>query len=198
MIRRLGLVLLLGLLALAPMGTKAQTAAELIAADVDAYWAAQFAERGLVYTSPQFKIVEAPGMDVCDFIDTYSTPAGYCAPSQTITVSTAFVSPEDLFSLLPMIAHEWGHHIQNLTGTGGETLMEQELQADCFAGAFVAYAQEADWINPVVSAIALQVTQSAGDISWDVMPDEAIHGTGAERAVAFMTGLNGGLAACGF
>ena len=96
-----------------------------------------------------------------------------------------------------MISHEWGHHIQNLIDTGVTSPLEYELQADCFAGAFVSYAQDADWINPAVSAFALQVTQSAGDIAFALGPEEGVHGSGAERAVAFMTGLNGGLSACG-
>jgi predicted metalloprotease len=196
-IQRLAFVFLLSLIVLAPEGAKAQSSAELIAADVDAYWATQFAERGLAYASPMFRIVDGPGQEICDFIDAYLTPAGYCATNQTITVSTAFVSLEDVATLLPMISHEWGHHVQNLMDTGVTTALEYELQADCFAGAFVGYAQQADWINPVVSTIALQVTQSAGDIPWELGPDAGVHGSGAERAVAFMTGLNGGLSACG-
>jgi predicted metalloprotease len=190
--------LVLGLTVLAPSVAQAQSSAELIAADVDAFWAAQFAERGLPYSSPRFKIVTEPGTDFCDFIDTYSTPAGYCSTSQTVTVSTGWVSTEDVASLLPMISHEWAHHVQFLVDTGITSALEAELQADCFAGAFVAYARESDWINPVVAAVALQITQSAGDISWDIAPEESIHGNQSDRALAFLTGLNGGLAACGF
>ncbi len=99
--------------------------------------------------------------------------------------------------LLPLLSHEWGHHIQNLTDTGADTPLEQELQADCFAGAFIAFAADADWISPVVAAMALQLTQSAGDVWWEGSFDEAIHGTKADRAIAFMAGQSGGLEACG-
>jgi predicted metalloprotease len=75
--------------------------------------------------------------------------------------------------------------------------MEQELQADCFAGAFIAFAADSEWISPVVAAMALQLTQSAGDVWWEGTSDEAIHGTKADRAIAFMAGQNGGLEACG-
>jgi predicted metalloprotease len=194
-ILRLAFVFLLSLIVLAPESAKAQSSAELIAADVDAYWAAQFAERGLAYSSPMFRIVDGPGQEFCDFVDAYATPAGYCFSNQTVTVSTAFVSPEDAFTLLPMISHEWGHHIQNLIDTGVVTPIDYELQADCFAGAFVAYAQQSDLINPVVSSIALLITQSAGDVPW--LPEDGIHGSGPERAIAFMAGLNQGLSACG-
>jgi predicted metalloprotease len=183
---------------LVPSAARAQSAAEQIAGDIDAFWAAEFAERGIPYSSPRLELVSEPGTELCGFIDTYFAPAGYCAPSQTLTVSTGFVSPDAVSVLLPLLSHEWGHHIQNLTDTGVETAMEAELQADCFAGAFTAFAVESDWINPVVAALALQLTQMSGDVWWQVPFDEAIHGTKADRAIAFMTGQSGGLEACGF
>ena len=127
-----------------PLATGAQSAAEQIAADVDAWWAAVFAERGIPYTSPRLELVEAPGTEICAGIDVFFAPAGYCATSDTITISTGFVSPDAVSVLLPLISHEWGHHIQSLTDTGAATPLEQELQADCFAGAFTAAAVDAD------------------------------------------------------
>jgi hypothetical protein len=58
-------------------------------------------------------------------------------------------------------------------------------------------AADSDWISPVVAAMALQLTQSAGDVWWEGTADEAFHGTKADRAIAFMAGQNGGLEACG-
>lgn len=197
MARRFVLALAIILALLAPSVTKAQTAADAIAADVDAWWSAEFAARGLPYTSPRLDFVSEPGTEICDFIDVFYTPAGYCSPNQTIFVSTEFVSPDNVAALLPLISHEWGHHIQNLTDTGAYTPLEQELQADCFAGAFIAFATESDWISPVVAAMALQLTQSAGDVWWQGTFDEAIHGNKADRAIAFMAGQTGGLEACG-
>ena len=197
MARRFVLALAIVLTLLAPSVTNAQTAADAIAADIDAWWSAEFAARGLPYTSPRLDLVSEPGTEICDFIDVFYTPAGYCSTNQTIFVSTAFVSPDNVAALLPLISHEWGHHIQNLTDTGAYTPMEQELQADCFAGAFIAFAADSDWISPVVTAIALQLTQSAGDVWWQGTFDEAVHGTKADRALAFMAGQTGGLEACG-
>jgi uncharacterized protein len=195
-VRRLLLtvVVAVGLL-VAPAAASAQTVAEQIAADVDAWWAGVFAAMGIPYGSPQLEIVTAPGTEFCGAIDTYQTPGGYCPSNQTIFLSTAFGDPDSLV-WLPVIAHEWGHHVQQLMDTGVRTVVEAELQDDCFAGAFVASAQDADWISPVVSALALQLTQSAGDVWW-LYPDEPLtHGTKADRAVAFMAGLNGGVDAC--
>jgi predicted metalloprotease len=197
MARRFVLALAIVLTLLAPSVVKAQTAADAIAADIDAWWSAEFAARGLAYTSPQLELVTEPGTEFCNFIDVFFAPAGYCSTNQEITISTGFVSPDDVAVLLPLISHEWGHHIQNLIDTGASTPLEQELQADCFAGAFIAFAADSDWISPVVAAMALQLTQSAGDVWWEGTFDEAIHGTKADRAIAFMAGQSGGLEACG-
>src|ERR687889_173018 len=197
MVRRSALALVIVLALLAPSIAKAQTSADAIAADVDAWWAEQFAARGLEYSSPRLELVSEPGTEFCQFIDVFYAPAGYCATNQEITVSTGFVSPESVNVLLPLLSHEWGHHIQYLTDTGAYTPLEQELQSDCFAGAFIAFAAESEWISPVVAAMALQLTQSAGDVWWEGTSEEAIHGTKADRAIAFMAGQNGGLEACG-
>lgn len=197
MVQRLMLAVAIALTLLAPSVARAQSNAELIAADIDAWWAQQFAERGIPYHSPRFKLVDAPGTDTCGFIDTYFAVAGYCASSETITLSTGIASPDAVNVVLTLISHEWGHHIQNLTDTGVTSALESELQADCFAGAFIAHAADADWVSPVIGAMALQLTQSAGDVWWQVPFDEAIHGSQSERAIAFMAGQTGGLEACG-
>jgi hypothetical protein len=72
-------------------------------------------------------LVSEPGTEICDFTDVFYTPASYCAPDQTILISTGFVSPDSVAVLLPLMSHEWGHHIQTLTDTGAHTPLEQEL-----------------------------------------------------------------------
>lgn len=197
MLQRLVLAIAVALALMAPSAVRAQSSAELIVADLDAWWAQQFAERGIPYSSPTFRIVSGPGQEVCGFIDTFETIAGYCASNRTITLSEAFASPDAISVILPILSHEFGHHIQNLSDTGITSAIESELQADCFAGAFVAFATEADWISPVIGAMALQITQAAGDVWWAVPFDESIHGTQSDRAQAFLAGQQGGLAACG-
>src|SRR5215212_1870706 len=197
MVRRFVLAVTIVLTLLGPSVARAQTAAEGIAADVDAWWSNEFAARGLAYHSPQLELVSEPGTEFCAGIDVFYAPAGYCATNEEITISTGFVSPDDVAFLLPLISHEWGHHIQNLTDTGAYTPMEQELQADCFAGAFTAFAADSDWISPVGPAIPHKITQSTTAVRWDGSFDEAIHGTKADRAIAFLAGQNGGLEACG-
>ncbi len=197
MIQRLALVVALALTLLAPSIARAQSNAELIAADIDAFWASAFAERGLAYSSPRFELISEPGTSFCGSIDVFYAIAGYCATNNTITVSTGLADPDAVNVVLTVLSHEWGHHVQNLTDTGITTGLESELQADCFAGAFIEYAKDSDWVSPVIGAMALQLTQSAGDVWWQVPSEESIHGTQSERAQAFLTGQNGGLEACG-
>ena len=198
MARRFVLALAVVLALLAPSAARAQSTSDLIFAELDAWWAAAFAERGLPYSSPQLELVDAPGTEFCGFLDTFATPAGYCNTKGVITVSTGFVSPDAVTALLTLVGHEWGHHIQNLTDTGVSSAIEYERQADCFAGAFIAHVTESDLVNPVIGALALQLSQAAGDVWWAVPFDEAIHGTQSDRAIAFLAGQSGGLAACGF
>ncbi len=198
MARRFVLAWAIVLTLLAPTAVKAQTAAESIAADIDAWWSAEFSARGLTYTSPRVELVSEPGTEFCGPIDVFYAPAGYCATSQTITVSTGFVSPDAVAALLPLISHEWGHHIQWQVDTGVTSSLEAEQQADCFAGAYMSHAQALGLVSPEAVSMALSLTQAAGDV-WFFLPDDAPeHGNKAERALAFMRGLNGGVADCGF
>jgi predicted metalloprotease len=198
MFHRLAIAIAIVLTLLGPSVARAQSTAELIAADIDAFWAAQFAERGLAYSSPQFELVDSPGVSFCGGYDVFYAVAGYCSTNRTISVSTGIANPDSVNISLTLLSHEWGHHIQNLTDTGITSALESELQADCFAGAFISYARDADWVSPVIGAMALQLTQSAGDVWWMVPFDEAIHGTQSDRALAFLAGQSGGLEACGF
>jgi len=136
----------------------------------------------------------------CGEIEPYYSPGAYCAADQTVYFSTAW-APNDAASEIlwwTVLSHEWGHHIQGLTDTGVTTTLEAELQADCFAGAYMSHAEDAGLVSPESVSMALSLTQSAGDV-WFFLPDDAPeHGNKSERALAFMTGMNGGLADCGF
>jgi predicted metalloprotease len=170
------LVAALALCALvAPLTVSAQTTVDLVVNDIDAFWAQQFA-------------------------NPYFSPGAYCAADQTVYYSTAWAPNDPAAEILwwTVLSHEWGHHIQWQVDTGVSTTMEAELQADCFAGAYMSHAEAAGLVSPDSVSMALSLTQSAGDV-WFFLPDDAPeHGNKAERALAFMQGLNGGVADCGF
>lgn len=198
MFKRLALALALLALLLAPGVVRAQSSADLIFADLDAYWAQQLADRGIAYSTPRFKIVDYYGQELCGFLDAYDVIGGYCSTSNTLSLSSQYIDPQYVPGVLTILGHEFGHHIQNLTDTGVTNTLESELQADCFGGAFIRYAVDAGWISPEVSAEAMQLTQMAGDVWWMDPGAPSDHGNQSDRVVAYWAGYNGGLAACGF
>jgi predicted metalloprotease len=172
----------------------------VVVSDIDAYWAQQFANAGLAYTSPTLVSIDGTMTTSCGNIDPYYSPGAYCAADQTVYYSTAWAPNDPAGEILwwTVLSHEWGHHIQWQVDTGVATTLDAELQADCFAGAYLSHAQSIGLVSPEAVSMALSLTQGAGDV-WFFLPTDAPeHGNKAERALAFMSGMNGGVAGCGF
>jgi predicted metalloprotease len=199
------------------------------ATSLDTYWAGAAAQVGAQYRSPG---------DVILFDQAASTGCGqatsavgpfYCPPDQQIYLDTAFFdelrsrfgASGGSLSQMYVIAHEWGHHIQNLTGvlssknsadTGPTSdSVRTELQADCYAGAWVGAASTiADengttFLEPVTSeqiADALNAASVIGDdriqqqAGGQVNPEAWTHGSSQSRQKWFETGLTGGPTSC--
>jgi predicted metalloprotease len=185
---------------LAPLTVSAQSTIDLVVSDIDTFWAQQFANAGLAYTSPTLRSIDGPMTTSCGDIDPYFSPGAYCAADQTVYFSTAWAPNDAAGEILwwTVLSHEWGHHIQWQVDTGVTTILAAELQADCFAGAYMSHAQSIGIVSPEAVSMALSLTQAAGDV-WFFLPHDApAHGNKAERALAFMTGMNGDVADCGF
>lgn len=160
---------------------------------------------------------------------TSATGPFYCPPDETIYVDTSFYDDlRDRFGStggplaeMYVIAHEWAHHIQNSTGIMDgidrqdsgplSDSVRLELQADCFAGAWVGAAstiQNDDgvtFLDPVTEtqlADALSAAAAIGDdriqqsTQGQITPESWTHGSSEKRQQWFMTGLNGGPQAC--
>jgi uncharacterized protein len=185
---------------LAPLTASAQSTVETVVADIDAFWATQFANAGLAYTSPNLRAVDSQISTSCGVLDPFVSPGAYCAADQTVYYSLLWAPDEPGTELLwwTVLSHEWGHHIQWQVDTGVSTVLEAELQADCFAGAYMRHAEEIGLVSPAAVTLALSLTQSAGDVWFFLPADSPQHGNKAERAIAFMAGMNGGVADCGF
>jgi predicted metalloprotease len=106
----------------------------------------------------------------------------------------------DVFTLALVMSHEWGHVIQAQTGTEFPLTVFQETQADCFAGAWVAYVE-----SGASKSLELEPGDLdeglAGLLEFRDKPGadptaERAHGSGFDRVNAFQQGIEGGVARC--
>jgi len=195
------------------------------ATSLDAYWSGQVNN----YTQPQLVIFDQATDTACGGATTAVGPF-YCPNDQTVYIDTAFYdelksqfgASGGPLAQLYVIAHEWGHHIQTITGIMSDKLDLQatgpasdsvrlELQADCFAGAWVGAAQTTKdengvpFLQPVTKsevADALNAAAAVGDdhiqqsTQGQVDPESFTHGTSAQREKWFSAGLDGGPQSC--
>jgi predicted metalloprotease len=125
----------------------------------------------------------------------------YCTGDQTIYVGQnllwAFYQQAGDAAPAVALAHEWGHHLQNMLGVPFARTLAQaiayENQADCVSGAWASFADEQGW---------LETEDDVGDVETLMRfigsgeSRSRDHGTSAERAQAFETGFGDGVAAC--
>jgi len=191
---------------------------------IDEYWAGQVDG----YRTPEFILFTASTSTGCGNA-TSATGPFYCPSDQTIYVDTDFY--EELttrfganggpLAEMYVLAHEWGHHIQNITGTmegldfqtTGPTSdgVRLELQADCYAGAWAGSASDADdesgtpYLEPFTDQDikdALSAAAAVGDdriqesTQGQVNPETWTHGASEQRQKWFTTGRAGGPGAC--
>jgi predicted metalloprotease len=147
----------------------------------------------------------------------------YCPTDQKIYLDTEFFdeltrrfqAPGD-FAQAYVIAHEVGHHVQDLTGTlgqahnlqaraseaeGNAVQVKVELQADCYAGVWAANAKAPDG-QPVMQQgdfeEGMRAAEAIGDDTLQretqgrVVPDSFTHGTSAQRMAALQRGFKSG------
>jgi predicted metalloprotease len=143
----------------------------------------------------------------------------YIDPNFFKELSQRFGAPGD-FAMAYVIAHEVGHHIQDLQGTldqahnaqaaasetqGNAIQVGIELQADCYAGVWAANARDAkgSLLEPGDVEEGMRAAEAIGDdtlqkqMQGRVVPDSFTHGTSAQRIAALRTGLQtGDPAAC--
>ncbi|MCU1578534.1 MAG: neutral zinc metallopeptidase [Rhodoglobus sp.] len=194
---------------------------------LDTYWSSELPTLGVDYTSTHVVLFTDQTNTGCGGATSAVGPF-YCPPDQVIYLDTAFY--DDLrtrfgstggpLAEMYVVAHEWGHHIQNISGImDGLSLQDTgpasdsvrlELQADCFAGAWVGAAPtitDADgvaFLGPVTDQQiqdALSAAAAVGDDriqaqSGQVSPETWTHGSSENRQKWFMTGYQGGPDAC--
>ncbi|MFN8593683.1 MAG: neutral zinc metallopeptidase [Thermomicrobiales bacterium] len=173
---------------------------DTVLADIDTFWAGEFAANNTDYYAAGIVPVSDTVSSACGDFGPYDNPAAYCPLDDSVYVSLPLgeeirTSVGD-FAWITVLAHEWGHHVQQLLGISPELSIDRELQADCFAGAYArralaqGYLQEGDVTEAMVITIL-----SADPIEMDETADGA-HGSSDYRVTSFMEGYFNGSPAC--
>ena len=179
---------------------------------IQAYWASAYPE----YQPATTTFFEGGVSTACGQASSAVGPF-YCPPDQGVYIDLGFF--EAIKTQLGaeggplaeayILAHEYGHHIQNLTGvlrqtqdTGEESYaVRTELQADCYAGVWVANAVSTGFLDPITQeqvAQALDAAQAVGDdriqerTQGQVNPETWTHGSAEQRQAWFTTGMDSG------
>jgi predicted metalloprotease len=191
-----------------------------ILGETEDVWGIYFKNMGKTYVRPKLVLFSGQVASACGFASSASGPF-YCPGDQKVYIdlsfyrqlATEFGAPGD-FARAYVIAHEVGHHVQNLLGiTDKADQAEQaagrvganrvsvrlELQADCFAGVWAAQANNARKIlEPGDLEQGLKAASSVGDDTLQkreqgtVVPDSFTHGTSAQRVGWFRRGFDSG------
>jgi predicted metalloprotease len=178
----------------------AQSSADIVIGDLDSFWSTEFAAAGREYWSPGIVVLGEPVDTSCGTLSSSFGPGAYCSANGTLYYAPVwFMSFSDGgydFALMTVLSHEWGHHIQLLLGIQWQADKSYELQADCLSGAYAAHAELVGLAPPGALADSIRLAALSGDVG--ALPrDAAEHGGGAERAISFMNGYQGGVNGCG-
>ena len=197
----------------------------VVLADTEDTWHAAFKELGRSYKEPRLVLFRGAVQSACGFAQAAMGPF-YCPGDQKVYLDLSFF--EDLrrqhgapgdFAQPYVIAHEIGHHVQNLLGTSGKVQQAQrgvdksganelsvmlELQADCYAGIWAHRAESARQILEEGDIEeALRAANAIGDDRLQkesrgyITPDSFTHGTSEQRMRWFKRGLTtGSLESC--
>lgn len=180
-------------------------------------WGRLFEQQGSTYQPTTLVFYSGGTQAGCGFADASAGPF-YCPADKRIFLDTAFFdelgsrfgAPGD-FAQAYVIAHEVGHHIQDLDGTLGKVNAAQgrlsereanalqvkvELQADCYAGVWAA--QDRNLLEPGDAEAGLRAAAAVGDDTIQkasqgyVVPEGFTHGSAADRQKWLRVGLDGG------
>jgi hypothetical protein len=192
-------------------------------------WKVIFEKNGQTYQRPRLVMFSGATRSACGAAQSAMGPF-YCPPSKEVYLDTSFF--QDLerrfrgcsgqackFAQAYVIAHEVGHHVQNLLGilpkvqqaqrgmdrvASNQLQVRVELQADCFAGVWANQAEQR-WkvMQPGDIEAAMQTAAAIGDdmlqrrSQGNIVPDSFTHGTSAQRQRWFMNGFKQGtISAC--
>jgi predicted metalloprotease len=207
----------------AQTGVPQDEAGEFMAAvlgDTEDTWSAVFQASGEQYVPPKLVLFTGQVQSACGFASAAVGPF-YCPADSKVYIDLAFYeelktrfqAPGD-FAQAYVLAHEVGHHVQNLLGTerqlrsaqqrvsqseANQLQVRMELQADCYAGIWAHHADRARQIIEQGDVNeALNAASAVGDdtiqkrTQGHVVPDSFTHGSAEQRMTWFKRGLETG------
>ncbi|WP_445115233.1 KPN_02809 family neutral zinc metallopeptidase [Acinetobacter sp. WZC-1] len=205
-----------------------------VLADTEDTWSQIFQQQGAQYKPPKLVMFSGVDRSACGTAESAMGPF-YCPADQTVYIDTSFfkamrqqmdisgeqnqteLAAKDAagdFAQAYVIAHEVGHHVQNLLGIsaqvqkarqqssqaqGNQLSVRLELQADCLAGVWANRTQQrTQFLEQGDIEEAMDAAHKIGDdylqrkAQGQVVPDSFTHGTSAQRMQWFQTGLKSG------
>jgi predicted metalloprotease len=165
------------------------------------------------YSEPKLVLFENQTSSACGYASSATGPF-YCPGDEKLyldfaffdELQTQFGAPGD-FAQAYVIAHEVGHHIQNLLGTmdkvnaagnSNQMSVRLELQADCYAGVWGNYVQKKGLLEAGDVEEAMKAASAVGDDSIQkraqgyVVPESFTHGSAQQRMSWFTKGFQSG------
>ena len=192
---------------------------KVVLGDTEEVWSTYFSKNNRQYVEPRMVIYNGVTPTACGTGQSAMGPF-YCPNDQRVYLDLSFYNDmknklgaagESAFAYV--IAHEVGHHVQNLFGTltqvhrlqsrssraeANQLSVKLELQADCYAGVWASQAVKSGLFERGDIEKAFNAAESVGDDRLQkrsqgyVVPDSFTHGTSAQRLQWFKVGLNSG------
>lgn len=192
---------------------------KVVLAETEDVWSKLFSEQGKDYPEPTLVLFRDAAQSACGNASAAMGPF-YCPTDRQVYIDLSFYqdlqtqlnAPGD-FAMAYVIAHEVGHHIQNLNGTAGKISqlrrevseteynrysVKLELQADFLAGVWAHHAQKKNILEAGDIEEALNAANAIGDDRLQkrsqgyIVPDAFTHGSSEQRMYWFKKGYQTG------
>jgi uncharacterized protein len=202
-----------------PAATQEKEMVARVLGDTEDVWSSLFKQLGGQYQKPTLVVFNGSVKSACGMASAAVGPF-YCPGDRKLYLDTSFFdtlarrfgAPGD-FAQAYVVAHEVGHHVQNLLGTmqqfdrqsqrlderrRNQLAVRLELQADCYAGVWGYFANRRNLLEPGDLEEGLRAAAAVGDdqimkrTQGYVVPDAFTHGSAEQRMQWFRKGLTSG------